>query len=157
MTFVRFFEDSLKKLCAEIADVVIMATDKKDWQEVDPRVEWAMKILDWGEVEPNNMFTYLATPVFGGVVLGSTMFVRNYFYARPMWAGAPFTLAIGVAGFFGAKTWRDWKAGRQQVSECFSQEQSYPYRKKFITCLENISLSYPLSGRTRTALLSTTS
>ena len=31
-----------------------MATDKRDWTEVDPQVKWAMDVLDWGDVEPNN-------------------------------------------------------------------------------------------------------
>ena len=96
--------------------VVVMATDKKDWQEVDPRVEWAMNIMDWGDSEPNSMFSYYAVPSFGVGLCGSAMLVRNHFYSRPPWAGAPWTLAAAVAGYFGATWWRNWKARRQQES-----------------------------------------
>ena len=97
-----------------------MATDKKDWQEVDPRVQWAMDILDWGDVEPSSPTVYLGVPVFGGLVGVSTGFVRNHLLSRPLWAGAPYTLVAGVVGV-GVATWyRDWKARRQQESICLS-------------------------------------
>ena len=41
-----------------------MATDKRDWNEVDPQVQWAMDILDWGDVEPNN---YMLASVHGSL------------------------------------------------------------------------------------------
>lgn len=109
-----------------------MATDKKEWQEVDPRVEWAMKVFDWGEIEPNNMLTYYAVPFLGGFFGTSGCIIRNHFYARPLWAGAPFTLGMGVAGFFGFKAWRDWKARRMQDEHRVIKHYIMTHPDKFI-------------------------
>ena len=116
-----------------------MATDKKDWQEVDPRVQWAMDILDWGDVEPSSPTVYLGVPVFGGLVGVSTGFVRNHLLSRPLWAGAPYTLVAGVVGV-GVATWyRDWKARRQQES---SKKGQYHVFRKFTPLLSTPTLTY---------------
>merc|ERR1712117_528392 len=60
-------------LSSPIRCIVIMATDKKDWQEVDPRVEWAMKIFDWGDDEPNGIVQASFIPFSGAAAAGAAM------------------------------------------------------------------------------------
>ena len=96
--------------------VVIMATDKKDWQEVDPRVEWAMKIFDWGDDEPNGAVQAAFIPFSGAVVGGAIMIGRNHLMARPLWTGTPYSVAATVAGGLLSGWWMSWKGRRQQES-----------------------------------------
>ena len=96
--------------------IAIMATDKKDWQEVDPRVEWAMKIFDWGDDEPNGIVQAAFIPFSEAAVAGAALAGRNHVMARPLWAGAPYTIAATVAGGLLSGWWLSWKARRQQES-----------------------------------------
>ena len=109
------------------------------WDEVDPRVQWAMDILDWEGAEPTSIFHYYASPVVGAGIGISSVLVTNFANRRPARTNLPVTALLGALGFFAGIKFREFKANRH--GEMMAMTKHYimtnpekfpePERKKF--------------------------
>lgn len=73
----------------------------KQWAEVDPKVQWAIDLLEKPEgYEPNDLFGYYTAPLIGTLIGLSTNLFRNRQERLPLRAGLPITVALTAAGFY---------------------------------------------------------
>ena len=89
-----------------------MASNEKIWEKPDPRIKWALDILEPKGYEPTNMINYFFWPglVSAGTGL-SPMFV-NLMLKRPLFASIHYTIAGLAAGWCGGVYFRNMVADK---------------------------------------------
>lgn len=75
--------------------------DPSPWESPDPRVAWAIKILDNEGYEPTSITDYYIKPITCSIALGIAHPLHNYFKKRPFHTNLPLTLAMAAVGWFG--------------------------------------------------------
>merc|ERR1712226_720334 len=84
------------------------------WDEPDPRVKWALDILDWGETEPNGVTGYYSPIALPAIFLGGSNVLKNWVNRVPVKTNLPLTLAMTTAGL-GIGVW--YHKYRQMVAD----------------------------------------
>ena len=83
---------------------------EKIWENPDPRIKWALDILDFEGTEPTTMLDYYFWPAVlgaGGVVAG---FGHNLYFRRPMISALPYSLTMACLSWFAGGFGRDYMA-----------------------------------------------
>ncbi len=70
------------------------------WDEVDPRVQWAMDELDFDGSEPSSLLGQVTQVGAFGLLGGALYPFHNWSRRRPLYAGFPLTI-LGLVGGFG--------------------------------------------------------
>lgn len=110
------------------------------WDEVDPRVQWAIDILDsppgW---EPSSVYTHYFPAGLCTIIGGAIIPIRNVVKRMPFRTSLPATLLLAAAGFQIGNYLNDMKAERRQEKMAVAKHYIMthpelfpePERKKF--------------------------
>ena len=71
--------------------------------EPDPRIKWALKIIDNEGIEPSPIYSHYMYPVMNGAVMFVARVFRNRHLRRPIYAGAPLTAVMVAAATYAGK------------------------------------------------------
>ena len=79
------------------------SSEGKIWENPDPRVKWALDILDEGEYER----TPIWYPALFSVCLGSGNLLKNWIMRRPKHTAIHLTILGAALGWVGGVAWRN--------------------------------------------------
>lgn len=103
-----------------------------DESEADPRVHWALKILDdEGEVH-HSLLRVISTYVIGGAAFGSGQIVQNLLSRRPLYAAIHRTVLLAAAGLGVAHAGRMWAIKTEQRETAVMKHYIMTNPEKFL-------------------------
>ena len=84
-----------------------MTSNEKIWENPDPRIKWALDILDDGPYERTGITQYFWYPGLGGFLGGAANICQNYIGKRPAHLSMHVTIFGAVAGWVAGVWLRD--------------------------------------------------
>lgn len=101
------------------------------WDEVDPRVQWAMDILDDEGIEMTSLARYHSTTAFGGIVGAAIVPTANWMTRRPLFAAIQYTVLGGVIGLGAGRLLREFFIKRGQEEMAVAKHYIMTHPEKF--------------------------
>jgi hypothetical protein len=83
------------------------SSEEKIWENPDPRVKWALDILDDGAYERTPIFGYFWYPGLFAALGGGGNLMRNWMVKRPQHAAVHITVFGATLGWLGGVWWRN--------------------------------------------------
>lgn len=105
--------------------------DKKIWEDPDPRVQWALKILDDEGFKESALTSDIFYPLLGLSTFTAASLVRNMSMRAPLGTSLHITLGLAAVGLLGGIKFRDVVSQRRADSLAVCKHYIMLHPEKF--------------------------